>query len=51
MFLKYHHHLHPLGLSKSDFVVVRIDEDCSLDKIEMINTSEPAKNLAKIKSS
>jgi hypothetical protein len=50
MFLKCHHHLHPLGWSKSDFVVVNIDEDCSLDKFEMINTSELAKNLAKIKS-
>jgi hypothetical protein len=36
MFLKCHHHFHPLGGSKSDFVDVKIDEDCSLDKFEMI---------------
>jgi hypothetical protein len=35
MFLKCHHRLHPLGGSKSDFVDVKIDEDCSLDKFEM----------------
>jgi hypothetical protein len=49
MFLKYHHHLHPLVESKSDFVNQRFDENHRNLEITIINTSEPTKALINTK--
>jgi hypothetical protein len=46
MFLKCHHHLHPLAKTESYFANIGVDEDYNLDMFEhTTNTKEPTKEL------
>jgi hypothetical protein len=46
------HHLHPLVKSKSGIIDQKVDEDCSLDIVEMIaSTCDSTKKLINKKNS